>query len=258
MNTSPLFFQRRFWIGCATVLTLSSAIAQEKGRTPDVIPTQQGDLKIYPVNHATLVLQWNGQAIYVDPVGGAKAFQGFPAPDLVLITHLHGDHLSADTLKGTVKPGTRLIAPPSVVEQLAANLKASATVLTNGQAHEVSGIRIEAIPAYNLTRERLNFHPKGRDNGYVLTLGGKRLYISGDTEEIPEMLGLKNIDVAFLCMNLPYTMNPEQAARATRSFKPKIVYPYHCRGSDLEQFKKLVGTDAGVEVRVRDWYAGSR
>ena len=118
----------------------------------------------------------------------------------------------------------------------------------------VGDLSIQAIPAYNTTPARLQYHPKGRDNGYVLTLGGQRLYISGDTEDIPEMLGLKNIDAAFVCMNLPYTMDVEQAARAVKSFKPRIVYPYHYRGSDLEKFKALVGSDSSIEVRLRDWY----
>jgi len=141
-----------------------------------------------------------------------------------------------------------------VVEQLPPELKARTTALAGGESKSVSELKIEATPAYNLAPERAKFHAKGRGVGYVLTLGDKRVYLSGDTEDIPEMRALKNIDVAFLCMNLPYTMTVDQAAKAVREFRPKIVYPYHCRGSDLEQFKKLVGGDAGVEVRIREWY----
>ena len=137
------------------------------------------------------------------------------------------------------------------------DLRKGATVMANGQTGELLGVKIEAIPMYNLTAERLKFHNKGRGNGYVVTLGGKRIYLSGDTEDIPEMRALKNIDVAFVCMNLPYTMTVEQAARAVRAFKPRIVYPYHYRGSDINKFKTLVGTDVGVEVRLREWYPGS-
>jgi L-ascorbate metabolism protein UlaG (beta-lactamase superfamily) len=137
------------------------------------------------------------------------------------------------------------------------DLRNSATILTNGQTGELLGVKIEAIPMYNLTTERLKFHDKGRGNGYVATLGAKRIYLSGDTEDIPEMRALKNIDVAFVCMNLPYTMTVEQAAQAVRAFKPRIVYPYHYRGSDINKFKELVGTDAGVDVRLREWYPQS-
>jgi L-ascorbate metabolism protein UlaG (beta-lactamase superfamily) len=236
-----------FWLGSAPGADVKALVA-------DVVPTQDGDLKIYPINHATLALQWKGKTIYVDPVGGAKAFEGLPAPDLILVCHTHGDHFDKATL--TAVAGKAVLATPaSVAEQMPADLRPRTTVLTNGQRAEIAGIAVEAIPAYNLTQQRLNYHPKGRDNGYVLTLGGKRVYISGDTEDIPEMLALKDIDVAFLCMNLPYTMDVAQAARAVRAFKPRIVYPYHSRGSNVEEFKKLVGTDVGVEVRLRDWYA---
>jgi L-ascorbate metabolism protein UlaG (beta-lactamase superfamily) len=148
----------------------------------------------------------------------------------------------------------KLVAPPTVVAQLPTNLASRATTLTNGQSQEFLGIGVEAVPAYHLTPPRLSNHPKGRDNGYVLTMGGKRIYLSGDTEDIPEMLALKNIDVAFVCMNGP-TMDVDHAARAVKAFKPKIVYPCHYRGSDLEKFKALIVTDQGVEVRIRDWYA---
>jgi L-ascorbate metabolism protein UlaG (beta-lactamase superfamily) len=228
--------------------------AQDKAPVSDTIFSQSGEIKIYPINHATLALQWHGRTVYIDPVGGAQAFHGLPRPDLILITHFHGDHFSQPTLSAVVGGGlTDLVGPPSVVAQLPPELSGHGTTLTNGQIKDFQGIRVEAVPAYNLTPARLNNHPKGRDNGYVLTLGEKRIYVSGDTEDIPEMLALKDIDVACVCMNGP-TMNVDQAARAVKAFKPKIVYPYHYRGSDLEKFKSLVGTDQGVEVRIRDWY----
>jgi L-ascorbate metabolism protein UlaG (beta-lactamase superfamily) len=222
--------------------------------TADSFGTEDGALKILPINHATLALQWKDRTIYVDPVGGAKAFQGLPNPDLILITDIHGDHFSKETLAELAGRSTKLVCPAAVADQMTPDLRNRATVLTNGELGELLGVKIEAIPMYNLTAERLKFHTKGRGNGYVVTLGGKRIYLSGDTEDIPEMLALKNIDVAFVCMNLPYTMTVEQAARAVRTFKPRIVYPYHYRGSDLNRFKELVGTDAGVEVRLREWY----
>jgi L-ascorbate metabolism protein UlaG (beta-lactamase superfamily) len=222
--------------------------------TPDTIATEDGALKIFPVNHATLALQWKDRTIYVDPVGGAKAFQGLPKPDLILVTDIHGDHFSKETLAELAGPDTKLVCPAAVADQMTPDLRKSATILANGQTGELLGIKIEAIPMYNLTPERLKFHNKGRGNGYVVTLGGKRIYLSGDTEDIPEMRALQNIDVAFVCMNLPYTMTVEQAAQAVRAFKPRIVYPYHYRGSDINKFKELVGTDAGVDVRLREWY----
>ena len=242
--------------GLATLLLLLVRVAcsADGVPTPDSVATEDGVLKILPINHATLALQWKDRTICVDPVGGAKAFQGLSKPDLIVLTDIHGDHLSKETLAELAGPDTKLIAPPAVAEQLPPDLRNRATVVTNGQNEELWGIKIEAIPMYNLTPERLKFHTKGRGNGYVLTFGGKRIYVSGDTEDIPEMLALKNIDVAFICMNLPYTMTVEQAARAVRAFKPRVVYPYHCRGSDLNKFKELVGTDAGVEVLLRDWY----
>ena len=242
---------------CCLAAALCAALpvsGADKALTGDKIPTSDGDLAIHPINHATLALGWKDQILYVDPVGGAKRFAGLPAPTLILITDIHGDHLNADTLKAVAGDRAVLVAPPAVVEQLPSDLKARTTVLAGGESKPVSGMKIEAIPAYNLAPERAKFHAKGRGVGYVLTLGDKRVYLSGDTEDIPEMLALKNIDVAFLCMNLPYTMTVEQAAKAVREFRPKIVYPYHCRGSNLEQFKKLVGEDIGVEVRIREWY----
>src|SRR5437773_11836002 len=230
------------------------ALAAEKQSGGDRLSTPEGDLIIHPINHATFVLQGKDKTIYVDPVGGGKRFEEFPRPDLILITDIHGDHLNPETLAAIATDKTMLIAPSAVADKLPEKLRKQTTVLSNGENKSVMGIKVEAVPMYNLTQERLQYHTKGRGNGYVLTIAGKRLYISGDTEDIPEMRALKNIDVAFVCMNLPYTMTVEQAASAVREFKPKIVYPYHYRGSDTEKFKQLVGSDGGVEVRLRDWY----
>ena len=247
----------RTWLTAACLLlglAFTPAPRAATTLTGDVIPAQGGDLIVRPINHATLALQASGRTIYVDPVGGAARFASLPRPDLILLTDIHGDHLDAATLQAVASEKTAFVAPPAVVEKLPAELRSRTTVLANGQTNAVLGVTIEAVPAYNTTKDRLQFHAKGRGNGYLLTLAGKRVYVSGDTEDIPEMRALKQIDVAFVCMNLPYTMTVEQAARAVREFKPKIVYPYHCRGSDLEKFKQLVGTDLGIEVRVRDWY----
>ena len=241
--------------GCLLAMAgLGLGQAADKPLEGDRLPTSSGDLVIHPINHATFALAWNGKAVYVDPVGGAKRFQGLPAPDLVLITDIHGDHLDPATLSAIVKPSTVLIAPRAVYDKLPAALKQQTTLLANGDAKSVLGLQIEALPMYNTTADRLRFHEKGRGNGYLVTFGGKRVYISGDTEDIPEMRALRNIDVAFLCMNLPYTMTVEQAANAVRAFNPKIVYPYHDRGSDVQKFKELVGANDGIEVRLRDWY----
>jgi L-ascorbate metabolism protein UlaG (beta-lactamase superfamily) len=246
-------------LGAVIILVLSGTLtcSADGTPTPDTIATEDGALKIFPINHATLALQWKDRTIYADPVGGAKAFQGLPKPDLILVTDIHGDHFSKETLAELAGPNTKLVCPAAVADQMTPDLRRSATILTNGQTGELMGVKIEAIPMYNLTPERLKFHNKGRGKGYVVTLGGKRIYLSGDTEDIPEMRALKNIDVAFVCMNLPYTMTIEQAAQAVRAFKPRIVYPYHYRGSDINKFKELVGTDVGVDVRLRDWYPKS-
>ena len=172
--------------------------AAEKELVGDHIQTADGDLVIHPVEHATFIMSWSGKTIYVDPVGGKKLFDTFARPDLVLITDIHGDHLNPETVSGVTTETSAIIAPKAVADKLPAKLKLQTTVMTNGESKTVAGIQIEAIPMYNLTPERLKFHTKGRGNGYVLTTDGKRIYISGDTEDIPEMRQLKNIDVAFV------------------------------------------------------------
>ncbi len=241
-------------------LALSSCKSPEETPPPepamsgDTFPTSRGDLIVHPVNHATFLMNWAGKTIYVDPVGGTAPFQGLPAPDVILVTDIHGDHLNADTLTAIVRPETVIVAPQAVRDTLPEALHGATRVLANGGTLNVADISIEAIPMYNLTAERLQYHPKGRGNGYVVTFGDKRVYIAGDTEDIPEMRALRDIDIAFVPMNLPFTMTVEQAADAVREFRPKVVYPYHSRGSDVNEFTRLVGTDVGVEVRVGDWY----
>jgi len=245
-------------VALATSHGLATAIAFAQP-TGDRIPTDAGDLTVHPINHGTFVMQWQGKTIYVDPVGGADRFVAFPAPDLILITDIHGDHLNAETVAAVATAKTKILAPAAVAEKLPAGERAQTTVLANSDQTELLCINVEAVPMYNLTPERQKFHTKGRGNGYVVTLGGLRVYVSGDTEDIPEMRKLKNIDVAFVCMNLPYTMDVKQAASAVLDFRPKIVYPFHYRGgggrkSDVKLFEKLIGDDNGIEVRVRNWY----
>jgi L-ascorbate metabolism protein UlaG (beta-lactamase superfamily) len=241
---------RRLALSALAWLAVGVAAAQEL--SGDRIPTARGDLVIRPINHASFVMAWDGKTIYVDPVGGGDRFAGLPGPDLVLVTDIHGDHLDADTLQAIVGEEARILAPLAAAERLAGDLGGKVKVLANGAQESLLGLSVEAVPMYNLTAERLKYHEKGRGNGYLVTLGGVRVYISGDTEDIPEMRALEDIDVAFVCFNLPYTMTEEQAASAVREFAPGIVYPYHFRGSDVDEFTRLVG--GASEVRVRDWY----
>ena len=231
--------------------------------SPDIITTSKGNVTVQPVFHAALVLEWNGKSIYADPYNGADAYKNLKKPDLVLITDIHGDHMDLKTLQALDLSNATFVVPQAVADKLPAEWKQKIVVLTNGNTTEQSGISISAIPMYNLPNDSTARHTKGRGNGYVLTLGDKKFYISGDTEDIPEMRSLKNIDVAFVCMNLPFTMSVEQAAKAVLEFKPKIVYPYHYRGqggfSDTKQFKELVNkANASIDVRLKDWYVGTK
>ena len=219
---------------------------------PDTLPAKEGPVTVHPVQHASLVLSWNGKTVVVDPVGGAALYAAFPKPDVILLTDIHADHFNKETLAVLAGPATRLGAPAAVVELLSADLAGRTTTLALGTTNLVGGLSVETIAAYNTTQDRVRFHARGRGNGYVLTLGGARIYVSGDTEDVPEMLALKDIAAAFVCMNLPYTMTPAQAARSVKAFRPAVVYPYHSRGSDLEEFKRLVAGDS--EVRLRNWY----
>ncbi|MFD2999079.1 MBL fold metallo-hydrolase [Pontibacter toksunensis] len=237
---------------------LLQANAQQRN-TPDQVKTNKGELTIQPVQHGTLVLNWDNKTIYVDPTGGAEAFTGVAKPDLILITDIHGDHLSKETLDALQTEGAVMVVPQAVADQLPEKYKGQLKIIGNGESITALDIPITAVPMYNLPESADSRHVKGRGNGYVLNFGGKNVYLSGDTEGIPEMRALKNIDVAFVSMNLPYTMDVDQAADAVLYFKPKIVYPYHYRGqgglSDVESFKNQVNAkNKQVEVRLKDWY----
>ncbi len=241
------------------LLTLCFTITIAQRAKPDIIKTNEGPITIQPIIHGTLVLQWNGKTIYVDPFGGADAFKGIDAPDLILITDIHGDHTNLETLKGLDTKKAIFIVPPAVADLLREDYEKQLVVIKNGGMSSQNDIFISAVPMYNLPEDDTSRHPRGRGNGYLLNLGGKNIYISGDTEDIKEMRILNRIHIAFICMNLPYTMDIMQAADAVLDFKPKIVYPYHYRGkpnmSDTEAFKKLVTTkNSKIEVRLRNWY----
>ena len=244
------------------VIETETTIAEVAEKTKALAGTSNvKEFEVHPISHATMVLQWDGATIYVDPVGGGAAFEGHPAPDLILVTDIHGDHLNVETLQAVSVAKTKMMVPQAVADKLPASFDAQVDVLNNGEFKERFGFSVEAIPMYNLREEALQFHTKGRGNGYVIEKDGKRVYISGDTEDIPEMRALKDIDVAFVCMNLPYTMTELQAAKAVVAFKPKEIYPYHYRGkgmmSDVKKFKGwIMKSGVGPEIKVvqLDWY----
>ncbi|MGV3639509.1 MAG: MBL fold metallo-hydrolase [Adhaeribacter sp.] len=250
-----------------TILLLLLAVvcglaAQAQRPEADQVKTKSGVVRLQPIQHGSVALSWKDKTIFVDPYGGEAGYAGLPAPDLILITDIHGDHMDLKTLEALNTEKAQIVAPQAVADKLPANLKNKVTVLANGATTTRAGVQIRAVPMYNLPETPDSRHPKGRGNGYVLQIGGKNFYFSGDTEDIPEMRTLQNIDVAFVCMNLPYTMDVDQAARAVLAFKPKVVYPYHYRGteglSDVNKFQELVGQGSKtIEVRLRNWYPGS-
>jgi L-ascorbate metabolism protein UlaG (beta-lactamase superfamily) len=214
---------------------------------------------IFPINHATMVLTYNANVIFVDPVGGADLFKDQAQPNFVLVTDIHGDHMDKETLMALDLSNAYLIVPKAVADLLPELKTKETIILSNGESKAFDDLDVSAIPMYNLREEALKFHSKGRGNGYVLTLGSERIYISGDTEDIPEMRSLKDIDIAFVCMNLPYTMTVESAASAVLDFKPKKVYPYHYRGtegfSDVSKFKSIINKEnSDIEVMQLNWY----
>ena len=233
--------------GVALVVLATVASGQEFQK--DVIPTSAGDLQITFVGHGTLMLGFGGKTIHVDPFGRLADYSTMPKADLVLITHAHGDHLDPAALAAVRTPATQVVVAPVCKGKVE-----GAIVIQNGEEKQVAGIAILAVPAYNIVHKRKDgtpYHPKGEGNGYVLTFGDTRVYVAGDTENVPEMKALQNIAVAFLPMNLPYTMTPEMVADAARSFRPRILYPYHYGDTDPDILIGLLKGEKGIEVRVR-------
>jgi len=242
------------------ILSVALFAAYAQRPAADHEAAKGGEITIQPITHATLVLTYQGKNIYVDPTGGASAFTGIAAPVMILITDIHGDHLDPKTIDAVNSEHAVLVVPQAVADKLPPTTdKSKMVILKNGDKTVQLGISIEAIPMYNLPESPTAMHTKGRGNGYVLTIGVKNIYISGDTADIPEMRALKNIDIAFVCMNLPYTMSVETAAQGVLAFKPKVVYPYHYRGQDTNKFKSLVNAgDKNIDVRLREWYPAAK
>ena len=216
----------------------------------DVISTGAGDVKITPAHHGSVMLEIGGKVWHVDPWSQGD-YSSLPKADVILITDIHGDHMDPKAIAIVKKSSTVIVAPAVVAKTVT-----EAKVIANGEDITVSSVRVEAVPMYNLKRgpeAGKLYHDKGRGNGW-LNIGGKRIYFSGDTEAHAEMKALKDIDVAFITMNLPYTMPPEEAAEGVKGFRPKVVYPYHYRGSDLKVFVNALKGESGIEVRLREWY----
>ena len=241
------------------ILFLCSTIGWSQKSDIDSYTTLNGVIKIQPILHSSFIVTYNSKTIYIDPYGGGKLYNGLKSPDIILITDIHGDHLNQETLDAIDTSKTIFIVPESVANKLPSNYNSKIVVLKNGQGVHRLNMFIKAIAMYNLPEDADAKHPKGRGNGYVLTIDNKRIYISGDTEDIPEMKILQNIDIAFVCMNLPYTMTISQAANAVLEFKPKNVYPFHYRGkggfSDVQEFKNIVNSkNNNINVLLRNWY----
>jgi L-ascorbate metabolism protein UlaG (beta-lactamase superfamily) len=230
--------------------TVGPAFAQE---AVDTIATSGGDVGIHPVMHASLALSYGEEVFYVDPA--ENSYEGLPAPTAIFITHAHGDHYNEENLVKLAGEAVPIYVNEDVFGKLPEALKSRATAMKNGDSATVNGVGVEAILAYNITEDRKQYHPQGVGNGYVFTFGDKKIYVAGDTEDIPEMRALEGIDIAFVPMNLPYTMDVVQAASAVREFAPRVVYPYHYGESDTAEFLRLV-TEAGgtTEVVLADWY----
>jgi L-ascorbate metabolism protein UlaG (beta-lactamase superfamily) len=225
-----------------------AAAAQEKLET-DIIETSAGNLEITFMGHGTLMFTFGGKVIHVDPWSRMADYTKLPRADIIFLTHEHMDHLDAKALGILRVEKTKLVLTRTCATQVEGGI-----VMNNGDVRSIEGLKIEAVPAYNIVHKRSSgqpFHPKGRGNGYVITFGDKRVYVAGDTENIPEMKELKEIDIAFLPMNIPYTMTAEMAADAARAFKPKILYPYHYRDTDTSKLVDLLRDDKEIEVRIR-------
>ncbi len=233
----------------ALLAVTTACAAQEQDFQHDVVSTSAGELVITFVGHGTLMFEIDETVIHVDPVSREADYEVMPDADVVLVTHAHGDHLDPDAIARIRTPETEIVVGPSCAAEVD-----GAVVLESGQTTTVAGFPLEAVPAYNIVHMRDSgepYHPKGAGNGYILTFGDTRVYVAGDTENTPEMKALQDIDIAFLPMNVPYTMTPEMVADAARAFRPGILYPYHYGSTDLQELVRLMEGVEGVEVRLR-------
>jgi len=215
----------------------------------DIVKTSAGDLEIAFIGHGTIMFTFEGKVIHVDPYSHVADYSKLPQADLILLTHEHGDHLDLKALEILRTDKTKIILSKNCAQQVKGGI-----IMGNGEVKTVDGLKIEAIPAYNLVHMRgdgVAYHPKGSGNGYVITFGDKKIYLAGDTENIPEMKNLKNIDYAFLPMNLPYTMTPEMVADAAKAFRPKVLYPYHYGETDPLKLVELMKDAPEIEIRIR-------
>ena len=236
-------------LALVAALVLVGAAAHAQGLEKDVIPTSAGEVSVTFVGHGSLIFGYGGKTIHVDPFGKLADYATLPKADLVLITHAHGDHLDPAALAAIRRPDTQVVVAPDCEGKVE-----GALTLQNGERKNLAGIEVAAVPAYNLVQKRPDgapYHPKGRGNGYVLTFGDTRVYAAGDTENVPEMKALEGIAVAFLPMNLPYTMTPEMVADAARAVRPRILYPYHFGETDMSKLLDLL-KDKGIDVRIRN------
>jgi L-ascorbate metabolism protein UlaG (beta-lactamase superfamily) len=241
--------RKLFFLFTSFVFCFSSLPAGQNDFENDIIKTSKGDLEITFIGHGTLMFKFQDKIIHIDPVSREADYGKLPKADLVLITHEHGDHLDVKVLDLIKKDNTKIIYTKVCSESYNGG-----QVLKNGDSKTILGIKVEAVPAYNIINKRDNgspFHPKGNGNGYVLSFGDKRVYVAGDTENTPEMKNLKDINVAFLPMNLPYTMTQEMVVDAAKSFKPKILYPYHFGSTDTNKLLELMKDIKHTEVRIR-------
>ncbi|HOO38777.1 MAG TPA: MBL fold metallo-hydrolase [Deltaproteobacteria bacterium] len=237
-----------FTLLVSTALCVYPAFAQELFET-DILETSAGDLEITFIGHGTLMFEIGGKIIHIDPYGKLADYKTLPKADMIFLTHHHGDHLDMDALQ-QVRTDKTVV----VLTQMCAVKVDGGIIMKNGDTATIEGIKIVAVPAYNLVHKRDNgqfFHPRGEGNGYILSFGDKQVYVAGDTENIPEMKALKQIDCAFLPMNLPYTMTPEMVADAARAFRPKVLYPYHYGDTDPYELTGLLEDTPDIEVRIR-------
>lgn len=273
MNQKVIFALFIVLVGLS-ILTFTSNNTAQAPQTTEPIDTADevlGDVSIYPISHASFVMTLGDITIFNDPVGNPSAYEAYGSPDLVLLSDVHGDHLNVETLTAVADERTVILAPSAVFNELPTPLQAQVVIIQNGDTIETAGLEIEAVPMYNLPASSDTYHVKGRGNGYIvqqmplevneslLPPRAQRVYIAGDTADIPEMRSLENIDIAFVPMNLPYTMDVATAAEGVLAFAPSIVYPYHYRGSDglsdVAEFKRLVNEDnPDIEVILLDWY----